>query len=47
MVNDTGELSISYVNTADMVADGMTKPVAPNDFASCRYKLGLSSSAIG
>ena len=47
MVNETGELSIGYVNTADMVADGMTKPIAPNDFPPCRYKLGLSPNVIG
>ena len=47
MVSETGELTIDYVNTADMVADGMTKPIAPNDFSPFRHKLGLSPSVIG
>ena len=44
---ETGELAVDYVNTSDIVADGMTKPIAPNDFPPFRYKLGLSPSVIG
>ena len=32
MVSETGELAVDYVNTLDIVANGITKPITPNDF---------------
>ena len=45
--SETGELTLEYSNTAIMVADGMTKAIAPNEFRAFRDKLGLSLSIIG
>jgi hypothetical protein len=39
MVSETGELTLEYSNTAIMVADGMTKAIAPNEFRPFRDKL--------
>ena len=47
IVSETGELTVDYVNTLDIVADGMTKPITLNDFSPFRYKLRLSPSMIG
>jgi hypothetical protein len=46
-VSETGELTIEYSNTNNMVADGITKAIAPNEFCPFRDKLGLSLNVIG
>ncbi len=42
LVSETKELKVEYVNTKDMVADGLTKPLAAVDFTAFVTKLGLS-----
>jgi hypothetical protein len=43
-VSETGGSTLQYSNTADMVADGMTKTLAPNDFRP--FQLRLAESVI-
>ena len=44
---EIGELTIKYSNTNNIVADGIIKAIAPNEFRPFRDKLGLSLNMIG
>ena len=40
-----GTITIEYVPTDDMIADGLTKPLAPPKFSRFRQQLGMVSLA--
>ena len=47
LVTETKELKVVYVNTKDMVADGLTKPLPVQEFQAFVSMLGLAMSPIG
>ena len=36
-----GEINYHYVNTNDMIADALTKPLPPTKFIACRNGMGM------